>query len=308
MPANAQALPRVATLTHAQRPATRGSAPGSSNDRFSGIDSIYKKAEGPSALAYADAAASSTLGKGPAASLSLGPSDRFAGHDSRYKKGLRKSTMPIHDPKVYAAKQVDTQVPLPAVAVNVPAPEKREIKPSNERFGSGADSFYSGGGDGPAPTKYDATLNQSMASSTSASATAWEKQQSERFNSHDSIYTAAWNGAPKVTAYDRTKAQDVCKSATSTLVTPFESGNADRFAGHDSRYKRGLRRSTVPEARDPTSFPAAQGINKRGGAARGAALKAALKATISGASRGLGAVAESDEPEELKENVVEAEA
>lgn len=289
-------LPRVATLTHAQRPATRGG--GSTTDRFAGHDSLYKTSDAPSAIAYASSS-SSTLGKGPSASFGLGPSDRFAGHGSRYKKGLRNSTMPIHDPKVYEAKQVADSVPMPAVAVNLPVAEKRDIVPSNERFG--AASFYATS-DAPAPTKYDAASAGTIAASSSHAGVGFDKSGPERFVGQDSVYAAAYNGAPAVTKYDPTTAEDTVKSATSSFVMSFESGYTDRFAGPDSRYKRGLRRSTVPEQRDPTSFP--KGIGKSSGAARSAALKAALKATISDASK-LGAVSETLE-EEAKENLVEA--
>ena len=92
-------------------------------------------------------------------------------------------------------------------------------------------------------------------------------------------------------------------SSASSHVKSFETGYADRFAGPDSLYRKGLRRSTVPEARDPTSFPSAKpSINK--GNARGAALKANLKAMISKDVQ-LKAVAEEAE-EDLKENAIVA--
>ena len=68
----------------------------------------------------------------------------------------------------------------------------------------------------------------------------------------------------------------------------------------------------MPEARDTSSFPAQQGINKRANAStRGAALKASLRATIADAAK-LGSVDETAEMpvelpvEESKENLVEA--
>ena len=276
-------LPRVAKLSHSQ-PARKPRA--CNSDRFADYRSIYNAPEGPSVNAYADAA-EKKLKKAPTASLNLGPSDRFAGVDSRYKRGYRKSTMPIHDPKVYAAKQVDESVPLPAVS-RVPVAERRQIKPSNERFGAGSDSIYKSS-DAPAPTAYEAAFNGSI--STSSSGPDFEKQ-TERFAS-DSIYAAAYNGAPPVTKYDPAAVQDAMKSTASTFALPFDNGYEDRFAGPDSRYRRGLRRSTVPDQRDPSSFPMQAGISKRG-AARGAALKAALKATLSSVD---------EAHEEVKENL-----
>jgi hypothetical protein len=311
-------LPRVATIKHA-KPGPSPRSAGSATDRFAGKDGIHKVSDVPSALAYADAAAASTFGKGPAASMSHGPADRFAGHDSRYKRGLRQSTMPIHDPAVYAAKQVDDSVPLPAVAVNVPVVPKREIHPSNERFAStGTDSIYATTA-APAPTKYDPSAHDSKAMSASTScAASLDKQSTTRFASTDSIYGAAYNGVPKVTHYDPTVSKDMISSVSSSMVLPFESGGDDRFApgaAGGSIYRKGLRRSTVPEARDTSSFPAQQGINKRANAStRGAALKAALRATIADAAK-LGPVDETAESaempvelpvEESKENLVEA--
>ena len=81
------------------------------------------------------------------------------------------------------------------------------------------------------------------------------------------------------------------------LVAPMESGYADRFAGPDSRYRKGLRASTIPEARDPSAFPAKKTIEKSSGVSRGAALKAALKARMT-----LGTVSET--AEEGKENAI----
>ena len=57
-----------------------------------------------------------------------------------------------------------------------------------------------------------------------------------------------------MTAYDAVASLESIKNSVTSHVKSFESGNADRFAGHDSLYRKGLRRSTVPEARDPSSF------------------------------------------------------
>ena len=83
-------------------------------------------------------------------------------------------------------------------------------------------------------------------------------------------------------------------AASSLTVAPMESGYTDRFAGPTSLYRKGLRASTIPEARDPSSFPAKKTIGKPASVSRGAALKARLKA--------LGTVAETIE--ESKENAV----
>ena len=110
------ALPRVAMLG-SKSPAAKSEAK-REPDRFATVGSIYySNTETPNALAYADAAKPSARGGPTGLSFGSGHANRFAGHDSRYRKGLRQSTMPIHDPKVYEAKQVDDAVPLPKVRV-----------------------------------------------------------------------------------------------------------------------------------------------------------------------------------------------
>ena len=103
---------------------------------------------------------------------------------------------------------------------------------------------------------------------------------------------------------------DAIKSSKASHVKKFESGFADRFAGPDSLYRKGLRRSTVPEARDPSSFPAKPTIGKATNpSARGAALKANLKAMISKDVAKLGAVVEEEHDpmmEDVKENEIAA--
>ena len=125
-------------------------------------------------------------------------------------------------------------------------------------------------------------------------------KQSERFVGPDSYLNAP--EGPAVTAYDAAAAHDRSHVSTTSTTHTFESGYADRFAGPDSRYRKGLRQSTVPEARDPSSFPKLQGISKANAANanKGSALRAALKATIAQASK-LAPVSESHSTE-VKEN------
>ena len=113
-----------------------------------------------------------------------------------------------------------------------------------------------------------------------------------------------------MTAYDPAASLEALKDSTSSHVKKFESGNADRFAGPGSLYRKGLRCSTVPEARDPTSFPKAAPSIAKGNAAamRGASLKANLKAMISKDTK-LKSVSEDEPveaPEAAKENAVGA--
>jgi hypothetical protein len=115
-------------------------------------------------------------------------------------------------------------------------------------------------------------------------------KQSQRFVGPDSYLNRP--DAPDAGEYDAAGAYDRTKQPPAPNVLPFESGYSDRFAGPDSRYRKGLRNSTIPGERDPSSFPINKTIGKSTG--RGAALKAALKATISHAST-LGAVAEEQE-------------
>ena len=298
-------LPRVAGLPAAVVPHKPTVNP---TDRFGGVGSIYQASETPSALAYAEAIIKPVV-QPTGLSFACGPADRFAGHESRYKKGLRQSTLPIHDPKVYQAKQVDESVPLPSVATLVTTAEKREIQPSNERF-VGSESIYNASV-APAPGVYDTsakastsvrgavaldkqserfvghdthfamsdapavgTYDTSVKANTSTAAVALDKQ-SERFVGHDTHFKMS--DAPAVGTYDTT----AHTASESSMILPFNTGNPDRFGGPDSRYKKGLRMSTVPHERDPSSFPkVSPTIAKSTGSARGAALKAALKATI----------------------------
>ena len=124
-------------------------------------------------------------------------------------------------------------------------------------------------------------------------ATAFDKQSDRHTYAEQSIYKQT--AAPAVTKYDTS-----VKPNTSTMVN-IESGYADRFEGPNALYRKGLRTSTCPENRDPSSFPKlpgaaapAPGISKASSrAAKGAALRASLKATIEGAK--LGALAEVSE-------------
>ena len=111
-------LPRVATIKHPTPPVR---ADMHQSDRFA---VLHKVSHTPPPNAY-DVSAKATAASGP--TFGSGPSDRFAGPDSRYKKGLRKSTLPVHDPSVFRAKTVDETVPLPNVrshpANSCPAPD-----------------------------------------------------------------------------------------------------------------------------------------------------------------------------------------
>jgi len=243
--------------------------------------------------------------------------------------------MPVHDPAVYGAKRVDESVPLPKVAHMAPQPEKREILPSNERFAGPASIYhapitpavnaydtsvdacasklhvvpldkqserfvgpdsYLNAPEGPAVTAYDTSVD---ACASKQHIVPLDKQ-SERFVGPDSYLNAP--EGPAVTAYDAAAAHDRSHVSTTSTTHTFESGYADRFAGPDSRYRKGLRQSTVPEARDPSSFPKLQGISKANAANanKGSALRAALKATIAQASK-LAPVSESHSTE-VKEN------
>ena len=377
--ANGSVLPRVATLGQKARAKLEGS--NQWEDRFGGYGSLYKVRDGPSVNAYADAAMRST-NAGSAPSMDTGYADRFQGPDSRYRKGLRQSALPIHDSKVYEAKQMDESIPLPAVASIAPVGTKREIMPGNIRF-EGVDSIYNVPV-GPAPTAYDpsaadaptasapsfehgyadrfagptslynAPVGPSVThydttaingSTSSLGGIALDKQSTDRFEGANSIYNAPAGPAdgpmaydatavkdaqaasqqaipfdkgnadrfagpdslynvpagPAVTAYDAVASLESIKNSVTSHVKSFESGNADRFAGHDSLYRKGLRRSTVPEARDPSSFrgeAVKAPISKN--AMRGASLRANLKSMISKDMQ-LKAVAE-DDMEEIKEN------
>ena len=167
-------------------------------------------------------------------------------------------------------------------------------KSESQRFG-GQDSIYNAPA-GPAVTAYDPAAVKDAA--VSVTAASFANGNADRFAGHDSQYNVP--AGPAVTAYDPTASIEAIQDSKSSHVKSFESGNADRFAGPDSLYRKGLRRSTIPEARDPSSFPAAAGgvkptIAKSGNAARGAALKANLKAMISKDSSMLGAVAEEEQ-------------
>ena len=285
------AVPRVALLG-AQAPAVPKPMSSSAGDRFAGPGSLYAQKVGPSVTAYADAQLQGTKPETHKGGLSFasGYADRFQGPDSRYRKGYRPSTMPIHDPKVYEAKQMDASVPLPGVAALAQPAEKREITPSNERF-AGPESIYNAPA-GPAVNAYDTSVK----ANDSTQVISFDKQ-TERFEGPDSIYQVP--AGPAVNAYDTS-----VKANPSTLVNMDDMGYADRFAGPDSLYRKGLRQSTIPSQRDPSSFPklgAQAGINKPAPskAAKGAALRAALKSTIAAAT------IEEDSESEAKENAME---
>ncbi len=195
------------------------------SERFAGPDSIYNAPDAPAPNAYETTVQpSAAVG---VTTFDTGYADRFDGPDSRYRKGLRKSTMPVTD----APKVSDVEAPLPRVAHMAPPPAKVEITP-RDRF-AGPDSIYNAP-DAPAPTAYDTTVKPSAP----VSVDAFEKR-SERFTGHDSIYKAP--DAPAPTAYDTT-----VKPSAPIGVTSFDSGYANRFDGPDSRYRKGLRKSTMP--------------------------------------------------------------
>ena len=172
----ASSLPRVASLKH---PTLKHPTP-NRNDRFA---ELHQVPVGPSPTAYNPNARKATPPSGM--SFGSGNSDRFAGPGSLYRKGLRKSTMPIHDPSVYRAKVVDDSVPLPVVATLAPTVEKREVTPSNERF-AGQDSIYHSS-DAPGVNHYDTTSGDGFGT-TSTLVPAFDKSTGERFAGHDSIY------------------------------------------------------------------------------------------------------------------------
>jgi hypothetical protein len=366
------ALPRVAMMAKAPlpRPQTSGL-----DDRFK---TLYAMSDAPNPNAYADAA---LAGSKPAthvasASFDANTKDRFAGHGSRYRNGYRPSTMPIHDPKVYATKQIDEAVPLPGVASIAQPVERREVIPSNERFAVGVSgSIYNAPTDTPAVTKYETGVAMGKPDSATAfdkqcdrhayaetsiykasdapavtkyenvvahgdlvnheHTTAFDKQTDRHTYAEQSIYKAS--DAPAVTKYENvvahgdlvkpdsttafdkqtdrhayaeqsiyktsdapavTKYETAVKANTSTMVN-IESGYADRFEGPHGLYRKGLRTSTCPEFRDPSSFPKLPGVappisKAASRASKGAALRASLKATIAGATK-LGALAEVSE-------------
>ena len=152
-------------------------------------------------------------------------------------------------------------------------------------------------------TKYNVSDHKTMQdASQSALTRGFESGNADRFAGHDSQYNAP--AGPAVTKYNvEEKTMNASVGASSMLVAPMESGVVDRFA-QGGVYKKGLRKSTIPEARDPSSFPKPRGaIAKNTFAARGAALKAALKATMAGGATPLDSVAETAE---AKENDAEA--
>ncbi len=72
----------------------------------------------------------------------------------------------------------------------------------------------------------------------------------------------------------------------------------------DSLYRKGLRRSTVPEARDPSAFRQEQGVKPTiAKANKGASLRANLKAMISKDSQ-LKSVVEEEDAHDVKENAM----
>ena len=146
----------------------------------------------------------------------------------------------------------------------------------------------------PAPTKYAVQDGKDVganAGATSELVAPMESGYTDRFAGPTSVYNAS--AAPAPTKY-QPKNMHASTAASSLTVAPMESGYTDRFAGPTSLYRKGLRASTIPEARDPSSFPAKKTIGKPASVSRGAALKARLKA--------LGTVAETIE--ESKENAV----
>ena len=140
-------------------------------------------------------------------------------------------------------------------------------------------------------TAYDTSA---LKASSSTHVTSFDKQTDRHAYANDSIYNAP--AGPAVTAYDTS-----VKANTSTMVN-IDSGYADRFEGPNALYRKGLRTSTCPEHRDPSSFPRLPGASGVGGpaagiskssskAAKGAALRANLREVLAGANK-LGALSE----------------
>jgi len=160
-------------------------------------------------------------------------------------QGLRKSTMPIHDPEVYRPKPANENVPLPHVAsLACPAPKPSHPPPA-ERF-EGRGSIYTAARPGPPPNAYaDAALSDTFGARAVAAPTFDKLGTSERFAGADSIYASRVSPAP--TAYADAVAGDGCSfGSKSVLVPEFEKQERKRFAGPDSIYRKGLRKSTIP--------------------------------------------------------------
>ena len=140
----------------------------------------------------------------------------------RYRNGLRQSTMPIHAPEVYAAKQVDESVKLPGVALIAQPAEKRVIEPANGRFAGSANaqgSIYSADPT-PAPGSYAVG-----AGPMATHATCFAKQTAH-FTGPDSYLQGP--DAPAPGQYETS-----VKASTSTMAS-FDKQTSKRFEGERS--------------------------------------------------------------------------